>query len=62
MKQIIYGKVPSKSNCYLVVTIGGHGSLAKTKAIKDYEKNFYLQCNEYRNKNITGVFEFHIDV
>ncbi len=62
MKQIIYGKVPSKSNCYMVVTIGGHGSLAKTKAIKDYEKSFYLQCNDYRNKNITGVFEFHIDV
>ena len=43
MIQVILGKAPSKSNCYRVVTINGHGSLAKTKAIKDYEKSFYLQ-------------------
>lgn len=62
MKQIIHGKVPSKSNCYKVVTISGHGSLAKQSALKDYEKSFYLQCSHYRNKNITALFELHLNV
>ena len=62
MKQTIIGNVPSKSNCYKIITIGGHGSLAKTKAMKTYEDIFFMQCNLYRNKNITGRFEFHIDV
>ena len=62
MTQVILGKAPSKSNCYRVVTINGHGSLAKTKAMKDYEKSFYLQCDKYRNKNIEGFFEFYVDV
>jgi len=61
-KQVIYGVCPSKSNSYRIITIGGHGSLAKTKVVKDYEKSFYLQCNLYRNKDIQGFFEFHIDV
>lgn len=60
--QTIYGQVPSKSNCYKIVTISGHGSLAKTKALKDYENSFYLQCNLYRNANIKGFFEFNVDV
>ena len=61
-KQVIFGKVPSKSNCYKIITLNGHGSLAKGKELKDYEKSFYLQCNLYRNKNIEGLFEFIIDV
>lgn len=65
-KQVIQGTCPSKSNSYRIVTIGkkgeGHSSLAKTKALIDYEKHFYLQCNLYRNKNISGLFEFHMDV
>lgn len=60
--QTIYGKCPSKSNCYKVVTIGGHGSLAKQKALEDYEKSFYLQCSEYRNRNIKGLFEIKLNV
>ena len=40
----IYGQVPSKSNGYKIITISGHSSLAKTKALKDYERKFYLQC------------------
>lgn len=60
--QTIIGQVPSKSNCYKIITLSGHGSLAKTSALKDYEKSFYLQCNEYRNKNIKGLFELNIDV
>lgn len=60
--QTILGQVPSKSNCYKIITLSGHGSLAKTKALKDYEKSFYLQCNLYRNANIKGLFEFNVDV
>ncbi|NDV46246.1 RusA family crossover junction endodeoxyribonuclease [Paludibacter sp. 221] len=62
MVQTILGNCPSKSNCYKIVTIGGHGSLAKTSALKKYEDNFYIQCNLYRNVNITGYVELYIDV
>ena len=51
-EQVIYGSVPSKSNCYRIITLGGHGSLAKTSAMKEFEKKFYLQCGAYRNRNI----------
>ena len=61
-KQVILGQVPSKSNCYKIITLYGKGSLAKTPALKLYEKSFYLQCNKYRNKNIKGLFELHLDV
>jgi Holliday junction resolvase RusA-like endonuclease len=60
--QTILGQVPSKSNCYKIITLSGHGSLAKTPALKDYEKSFYLQCNQYRNKNIKKLFELHLNV
>ena len=43
IKFTIHGKVPSKSNCYKVITINGHGSLGKAKNLKDYEKSFFLQ-------------------
>jgi len=62
MKQIIHGKCPSKSNSYKVVTLNGHGSLAKQTTLKDYEKSFYLQCNQYRGKMINGLFELHLNV
>lgn len=42
--------------------MGGHASLAKTKAMKEYENNFYLQCGAYRNKKIDGFFELYLDV
>jgi Holliday junction resolvase RusA-like endonuclease len=58
MKQTIRGVCPSKSNCYRI----GPKGLFKTKALSDYEKSFYLQCNHYRNQNITGLFEFYVDV
>jgi Holliday junction resolvase RusA-like endonuclease len=61
-KQTIFGQVPSKSNCYRIITLNGHGSLAKTAALKLYEKSFYLQCNVYRNKNINGLFELKVNV
>ena len=61
-EQTILGSVPSKSNCYKIVSLGGHGSLAKTSAMKEFEKKFYLQCGAYRNKNIKGFFELYVDV
>ncbi len=57
-KQTIHGVCPSKSNCYRI----GDKGLFKTKALAEYEKAFYLQCNKYRNRNITGLFEFHVQV
>ena len=61
-EQVIYGSVPSKSNCYKIITLAGHGSLAKTQAMKEFEKKFYLQCGAYRNRNIAGFFELYADV
>lgn len=60
-ESVVYGSVPSKSNCYKIITLNGHGSLAKTKAMKEFENSFYLQCS-YRNKNIKGFFELYADV
>lgn len=60
--QIIDGSVPSKSNCYRIVTISGHGALTKTDKLKKYEESFNLQCNYYRNLGINSLFEIHLDV
>lgn len=60
--QTVHGTCPSKSNCYKVIAIGGHSSLAKTGALKDYENKFYLECGPYRNKEIKGFFEYHVRV
>ena len=62
MKQTIIGTCPSKSNCYKIITLGKHASLAKTPAMKAYEDNFYIQCGFYRDKMIKGYFELHVDV
>lgn len=60
-KQTILGKIPSKSNCYKIVTLYGHGSLAKQKVLKEYEKTFFLQCS-LRNACIKGFFKLSVDV
>lgn len=60
--QIIYGTPPSKSNMYRIITIRGHGSLCKTDAMKRWERDFYMQCGEYRDKNIKAYFKLDIDV
>lgn len=58
----IAGTVPSKSNCYKIVSIAGHKSLGKTDKLKKYEQSFYLQIGRYRGLNITGLFELYADV
>jgi len=60
--QTILGAVPSKSNSYKIITIDGHASLAKTPALKKYENSFFIQCNQYRNANISGYFELYLKV
>ena len=56
--ETIYGNIPSKSNCYRFAK----GFVYKTKALKHYEDQFYIQCTVYRNKFITGYFELQVKV
>lgn len=58
----IIGNTPSKSNCYKIITIGGHASLSKTPLLKKYEESFFWQVGTLRDKMIDVPFEFHIDV
>jgi Holliday junction resolvase RusA-like endonuclease len=60
--QTIHGAAPSKPNCYRIITIGGHGSLGKTAALKKYEQDFYLQVGAYRNLKLKDFFELHVRV
>lgn len=59
----IPGQAPSKSNTYKVITLNGHGSLAKQQALKNYETAFYWHLpGHYRNLDINGPFELYIRV
>ena len=60
--QTIKGNTPSKSNAYRIITLAGHGSLAKSKALKDYENSFFMQAGGYRNLNIDKYFEYYCKV
>lgn len=55
-KQIIYGVCPSKSNSYRI----GQKGLFKSKAVKEYENSFLLQCK--KRKMIEGDFDLEVDV
>jgi hypothetical protein len=61
-KQTILGVCPSKSNSYRIIKIGNISSLGKTNALRKYEKDFYIQCDKYRDANIDNYFEFYVDV
>lgn len=60
--QTIYGNCPSKSNSYKIIYLKGKPALSKTTALQEYENKFYIQCNQYRNANITGYFELYLKV
>ena len=60
--QTIIGEVPSKSNSYRIIQIGGHARLGKTASTERYEKNFYMQVGPYRNLMIEGFFELYVRV
>lgn len=36
--------------------------MGKTDAMKKYERDFFLQCGAYRNRNIKNYFELYLDV
>lgn len=58
----ILGKVPSKSNCYIIIKRGQHCSMAKGKALKAYENSFYMQIGKHRDAMIDEYFEYEVDV
>ena len=60
-RQTIYGQPPSKANSYKIITICGHGSLGKTTAMKNYEKDFFMQCS-LRKRNISTRFKLTVDI
>lgn len=61
MRNTIYGQPPSKSNCYKIVTVKGHGALAKTTLLKKYETSFFMQCG-LRGANVDKRFKLTVDV
>ena len=61
ISEIIHGQVPSKSNSYKIITIAGHASLGKGKALREYEQAFFLQCRN-RGAMMTGRFGMRLDV
>ena len=59
---VVLGNTPSKSNCYKIIKLGRHSSLAKTSALKKYEDSFYMQVGKGRGEMIDEYFEFEMDV
>ena len=57
----IHGQIPSKTNCYCIVTIRGHGSLAKFPALKRYEESLMTKCS-LRNMRLDCRFGFSAHV
>ena len=62
MVEVIYGNVPSKSNCYKVTTIGGKARMYKAKALKEYEKSFMYQIGLHKDLNIATHFRLFLRV
>lgn len=59
----ILGNTPSKSNLYKIVYVNGRATLAKTKALKEYENMFFIQVPpRFRGLMINQYFEFSMDV
>lgn len=55
---IVMGQPPSKSNCYRIIKLGNHGSLAKTPALKAYESTFFTQVpGNIREINLTSELD-----
>jgi Holliday junction resolvase RusA-like endonuclease len=60
------GKIPgapvSKSNAYRIITVNGHGSLAKSAAMKKYEECFLWHVGPMRGAKIDRPFELYLSV
>lgn len=55
--EVIEGLCPSKSNGYIIA----QNRLIKSKALKEYEKNFFIQC-KCRGAMIPGYFKMDVSV
>lgn len=60
-KMAIQGNVPSKSNCYKIIRINGNSDLCKQPRLKQYEKDFFIQC-PYRGLHYNGYFKIDMKV
>jgi Holliday junction resolvase RusA-like endonuclease len=60
-KQIVIGQIPSKSNSYRIVTFKPKAG-SETTELKQYERDFLLQCRIYKNCLIDVEFELVVDV
>ena len=59
----IKGAVPSKSNSYKLTSRGGFASMYKSKALKEYEKSFFLQCPAtWRNRNLDKLMRIELHI
>lgn len=57
----VHGQPPAKSNTYRVVSLRGHGAIAKGKGLKAYEDAFFIQC-PMRGAGVDGFFRLDADV
>lgn len=67
LREVILGNVPSKSNCYRIIHFKSkdpnkksHASLGMTTILKQYIKDFAIQCVQYRNAGIAQDFIFEM--
>lgn len=59
----ILGQAPSKSNCYKIIKLGKHASLAKTPTLKNYEISFITQIpGEYRELQLSEPMKVNLYV
>lgn len=57
----IPGNPPSKANTYRVITVNGHGAIAKGQQAKRYAESFMWHCGKLRDLNIDVPFEIYFD-
>ena len=58
----IPGVPVSKSNAYRIITVNGHASLTKSKAMKKYEECFLWHVGPMRGADIAKPFELYLHV
>jgi Holliday junction resolvase RusA-like endonuclease len=63
----IQGQIPSKSNSYQPIILGGvhkkaRAMLIKKQGLRDWEKDFMTQLLQFKNPKITGHFEISVHV
>lgn len=61
-KEIIFGVIPAKSNCYTIARVKGAARIVKSSEMKRYERNFAKQCSQYKCMGINQPFILLVDV